>query len=353
MSNGNDAIDWVWRSADTLCLEGKGWKETSRPYDRLPAKAQGVVREEIWNLSRFTTGLSVRFRTNAVQIKARWILGHPNQVLDHTPRRAHSGLDLYARSPAGAWRWVGFSDIIARDDGPKESVLNRRGPLDGESHEFRLYLPLYNSVERLEIGIPRGAVIETAPARTERPIVYYGTSIVHGAGVSRPGMTFVAVLERKLDYPLVSLGFSGQAIMEAEVADLLAELDPALYVLDAIPNMTAERINDHAEPFIRRIRSAHPDTPIVLVEDRTYPAAWITPGAERDNSSRREAFKAVYGKLLSDNVSGLHYLEGDGLLGTDNDGTTDGSHTSDLGSLRMAEALEPVLRRLLFGFDAR
>ena len=40
-------------------------------------------------------------------------------------------------------------------------------------------------------------------------------------------------------------------------------------------------------------------------------------------------------------------LDGNGLLGMDNDGTNDGSHTSDLGASRMADALEPVLRRLL------
>jgi len=36
------AVRWV--DARELGIEGKGWKETSHPYDRLPAKAEGVVR---------------------------------------------------------------------------------------------------------------------------------------------------------------------------------------------------------------------------------------------------------------------------------------------------------------------
>lgn len=210
-----------------------------------------------------------------------------------------------------------------------------------------MYLPLYNSVESLELGVPEGAAISTVAPRTEKPIAYYGTSIVHGAGVSRPGMAHVSILGRRLDYPMLNLGFSGSAIMEPEVAGLLAELDPAAYVLDSLPNMGAEAVTERAESFIRTLRTARPDTPIVLVEDRTYPAAWLTPQAEALNTTRRAAFKQVYAKLLAEDAGPLHYIEGDGLLGLDNDGTNDGSHANDLGASRMADALEPVLRRIL------
>ena len=65
------------------------------------------------------------------------------------------------------------------------------------------------------------------------------------------------------------------------------------------------------------------------------------------NISRRDALKQVYAELLRDKGGDLYYIEGDGLLGLDGDGTNDGSHTNDLGASRMADALEPVLRRIL------
>ena len=49
--------------------------------------------------------------------------------------------------------------------------------------------------------------------------------------------------------------------------------------------------------------------------------------------------RAVYRELLSDGVTGLHYLPGDRLLGEDGDGATDGTHSNDLGYSRMADAL--------------
>ena len=43
---------------------------------------------------------------------------------------------------------------------------------------------------------------------------------------------------RRLDLPVVNLGFSGNGKAEPEVARLLADLDPAIYVLDPLPNLT-------------------------------------------------------------------------------------------------------------------
>ena len=83
-------------------------------------------------------------------------------------------------------------------------------------------------------------------------------------------MVHTAILGRRLDRPVINLGFSGNGKMEPELAELLAELDPAVYVLDCLPNMTAEEVDARVEPFVRALRKAHPETPIVLAEDRTY-----------------------------------------------------------------------------------
>ncbi|MEO6686543.1 MAG: SGNH/GDSL hydrolase N-terminal domain-containing protein, partial [Dyadobacter sp.] len=44
-------------------LEGQAWpNEVKNKYDRLPARAEKVVREQVWNLSTQTAGLMIRFR---------------------------------------------------------------------------------------------------------------------------------------------------------------------------------------------------------------------------------------------------------------------------------------------------
>ena len=160
-------------------------------------------------------------------------------------------------------------------------------------------------------------------------------------------MTHVAILGRRLDWPVLNLGFSGNGKMEPEVAALLAALDPSVYVVDCLPNMNAQEVSDRAAPLVRTLRAAHPQTPIVLVEDRTNAGAAFRAAARQGHAARRAALWEEYQTLLAEGVSDLHYVAGERLLGDDGEATIDGSHPTDLGFVRMADALEPVLRPLL------
>lgn len=338
------ADEFVWCDATTLCAEGQGYRDTENPFDRLPARARGVVRDVVWDLSRHSSGVTVRFVTDATAIRARWTLGCEPFSMAQTTLIACCGLDLYAQGATGLWRWIGNTREVSARENDYSFIA---AATDGQKREYKLYLPVFSPVLELEIGVPAGAAVETVAPRPEKPIVYYGTSIIHGVGTSRPGMTIPALLGRRLDYPIISLGLSGNAQMEPEVAEFLAELDPSIYIIDAIPNMPASMIEERAEAFIRRLAEARPGTPLVLVEDRTYPYMWLSPNQD-ENKPRRAAFQKVYGKLLSAGIGPLHYIEGDALFGTDGDGTTDGSHANDLGASRQADVLLPVLQRLLF-----
>ena len=77
---------------------------------------------------------------------------------------------------------------------------------------------------------------------------------------------------------------------------------------------------------------------------RSRPAAHTPPpGVQRHRVSR----KFEHETLLKDGVKNLYYVEGEPLLGDDNEGATDGSHPSDLGFMRQANVLEPVIRKAI------
>ena len=348
LSPATDAVEpkiekeTAWHNVADWGVEGKGWQETARYYDRLPAKAEGVVRPPVWSLSRHSAGMCVRFETDASAISARYTLLSGNLALPHMPATGVSGLDLYAQADDGHWGWVG----VSRPNAKEMTVKLASGLLPGR-RAYMIYLPLYNGVESLEIGVPAKAALKPLDPRTEKPIVYYGTSIAHGACSSRPGMSFSAILGRWLDRPVINLAFSGNGRMDPEVGDLLAELDPAVYVVDCLPNMQADSIAQRTEPLIRKLRAARPDVPIVMVEDRTYSNTPFLSGRRERHTTSRAAFKKAYDKLTADGVKGLHYVEGEHLLGHDREATTDGSHPSDLGMMRMAESLLPVLKPLV------
>ncbi len=243
-----------------------------------------MVREEVWRLADDAAGLCVRFVTDSRRIAARWTLARPNLTMDHMAATAIGGLDLYGRTEDG-WRWAGLGRL--RSSRRPEAVLAEG--LSGQPREYMLYLPLYNGVRELSIGLDAGATLRPGPPRPAeraRPIVVYGTSIVQGACASRPGMAYPAILGRRLDRPLVNLGFSGNARMEPELADLLAETDAAVYVLDALPNMTAVMVRERAGAFVGRLAERRPGVPIVLVEGAAHlGSAFGVPG--RDSAAER------------------------------------------------------------------
>jgi len=332
----------AWYDVQDWGVEGRGWSDTERYFDRLPARARGQVRQAVWNLSRHSAGMAVRFSTDATAIRVRYRLLSSQLAMSHMPATGVSGVDLYARDNHGQWRWV----AVARPASQTIRTELVSGLAPGR-RMYMLYLPLYNGVESLQIGVSPQATFQALPPRGQEPIVYYGTSIAHGACASRPGMAFIAILGRRLDVPVINLGFSGNGRMELEVGRLMAELDAAVYCIDCLPNMHGKEVAERAEPLVRLLRKARPHTPIVLVEDRTYTSAWLLPAQRERHMKSRAALREAYQGLLADGIQGLFYVPGEHLLGDDGEGATDGSHPSDLGMMRMADALEPVLRPLV------
>ncbi len=332
----------VWHDVATWGVEGQGWAaaDLAARYDRLPAKAEKIVRPPVWSLSRNSAGLCFRFTTDATTIHLRHTVTSANLALPHMPATGVSGIDLYAFDGA-RWKWV---EVSRPKSVETTHVVNG---LDPGPRTYLAYLPLYNSTAKVEVGVPAGAKFEPVAPRKEKPIVFYGTSITHGASASRPGMPHPAILGRRLNRPVINLGFSGNGKMEPEVGALLTEIDAAVYVLDCLPNMVEAEVRERAEALVRQIREVRPDTPIVMVEDRTYGNTWIMGSKRERHAGSRAAFVKAYDQLVSSGVKGLSYVEGEALLGDDSEGTTDGSHPNDLGFMRQADVLEPVLRKAL------
>ena len=137
---------------------------------------------------------------------------------------------------------------------------------------------------------------------------------------------------------MINLGFSGNGRMEPELAQLLGELDPAVFVIDCLWNMTPEMVSERVEPFVRILREARPATPIVLAEDSHFMDRPTGDG---------EILRDIYRKLKAEGDEHLHLLPNTGMLGSDTEGTVDGCHPNDLGMMRQAEVFAKFLKPLL------
>jgi hypothetical protein len=325
----------LWYDCKQLSMEGKGWADTESFYDRLPARAKGKVVDLDWRFSHCTSGFCVYFSTDAPSFQVRWSLVMVEQLaMVHMPATGVSGVDLYIRTPGGSWRFV--------NNGRPTGTENVFGFNTPPGCECLLYFPLYNGLKSIEIGIPKGKALSTPDKSTKvhrKSVVFYGTSIVQGGCTSRPGMAFTAIAGRQLDVELINLGFSGSGKMEPEMADLIAELNPTVYVVDSLWNMSPAEVAQRTGPFVKKLRAAHPDTPILLVEEANFQNTCPT--------EKGRALRAAIGALTAQGVKNLHLMTSQDVLGSDGEATIDGVHPNDLGMMRQATAVVKALQPLL------
>ena len=339
---------WI-PALDTLqVVEGQAWsKEVKSFYDRLPARAEKTVRNEVWELSQNSAGLSLRFRSNANEIIVKYVVSEELQF-PHMPATGVSGVDLYAKNSDGKWLWCAgrfsFGDTI---------VYRYKGMLSKDEYEnpfdYTLYLPLYNSVKWLEINVPDSSLFTPLPARKEKPILVYGTSIAQGGCATRPGLAWTNILGRKLDRPVINLGFSGNGRLEKELIDLITEVDAKLYVLDCLPNLSPENIGELKKKIVesvKELKSKRPDIPVLLTDHDGYTDEEINPASKEETRILNTVQKQEFDSLATAGTKDI-YLLTKNEIGQDIETMVDGTHPNDIGMMRYANAYEKKIRAII------
>ena len=328
-------------------LQGVGWNdELKETYGRLPPRAKEKVRPEVWALSQHCAGISVRFRTNASKIKVIYQVSD-NHSFPHMPATGVSGLDLYTTDEHGKPVWsaggYSFGDTI------KYTFKNLTSTSGGsKEREYQLFLPLYNHVKWMEIGLAKDAELSWIAPSADLPIVVYGTSIAQGGCASRPGMAWTGILNRELRYPLINLGFSGNGMLEKEVLNLINEIDAKLYILDCLPNLVSKpstEIETATVEAVRQIRKVH-QTPILMVEHAGYTDSSVDKDKLESYTKANKASKAAFDQLLKEGVPNIFYLSCE-EIDMPMDGMVDGVHPTDYGMRAYADAYEKVIRKIL------
>jgi lysophospholipase L1-like esterase len=63
--------------------------------------------------------------------------------------------------------------------------------------------------------------------------------------------------------------------------------------------------------------------------------------------AKNDAFRRNYQRLRDEGYKNIYFIESDGLDGSEDDGTVDGIHLTDLGFRHYADHLLPHLRQIL------
>ena len=320
---------------DFFRLEGTLIPESLKEnrYDRLPISYKEIVREPVWDLSKSSAGMSIRFLSNSKSINVKWTILN-NLKMNHMAETGIKGVDLYFKNKDN-WQYLN----TGRPDGIKnESTLINN--MSEEMREFKIFLPLYDGVVNIEVGIDSNSVIKKPLKNRNKPIIFYGTSITQGGCASRPGMAHTNIISRKLDLDCINFGFSGNGRMEQPIAKLMSESKPLFYVIECMPNMeNQENVTNKTIPLVNTIRENNPEAPIVFVENFIPTSPILDEKRENEIRGMNLALKTEYQKMISDGYNNIFYIESKNAIGNDNEGTVDGVHFTDLGFLRYADFL--------------
>lgn len=337
----NDAVitnGVKWIDGRYLPIEGRAFEDVEHYYDRLPSNVTVNVNAGVRNMKHHTTGLQARFATDSKKIHIEWVPYNAMLSMDHMPATGVSGVDIYVRQPGGKWRYAKTGRI--------KSVKGASVSLDltNEVSEVIVNFPLYNGVKSFTLGVDQNAKVSKLPPRASgvnNPVVFYGTSVTHGGCASRPGLSFVNILGRNLDVPVVNLGFSGSGKMEYEMSEHISKIDASCYVLDCLWNMRMkpETGLPEYEPFIRNLRAKRPGVPIIMAGQCDV---FLRPTDAREIFARK-----IYDKLIAEGWKDLYFLPKEGMLGYDGEGTVDGAHPNDIGMVYMADVYGKAVKEAL------
>lgn len=340
---------WLSPKERPFRLAGFPWFAQDGKYRRLPVQPSHPLPPSVDALANSTAGGQIGFRTDSPKLAIRVELaGKANMY--HMPSTGQCGFDLYLGEP-GDQRYFGTTRYNHTEQS-YEAVLFEFP--HAETRHVTLNFPLYQGVKEVWIGVEPGYDVQAPlPYRSGKKVIVYGTSITQGGCAARPGMAYTNILSRRFPLEFVNEGFSGNGKGEPEVARVLSEIvDPALLVLDYEANVgTVEQMAKTLPEFIRFYREAHPQTPILVLSKIQFGRERFDPALRQKRLDMKRVEMNTVEACRRQGDDNVHFFDGTALLGSDNfeECTVDGVHPTDLGFLRMADTLTPVLKELLKG----
>ena len=305
-------------------------------FRRVPEDVAAATSPGVKDLSVCTAGGRVRFVTTSSYVALKCRFTEVRQM-PHMAFVGIHGFDLYADDGSGERYINSFKPPIGIKDG-FESVVELGS---AKPRLITINFPLYNGLDSLLIGLSADSELNPPPEYDlPLPVVYYGSSITQGGCASRPGMSYQAILSRRLNIDHVNLGFSGNARGEKAIVDYMAGLEMSAFVSDYDHNApTVEHLKATHRPLYEAIRAAHPDIPILFLSKPAY----------YSDDRTHNVIKETYNYALANGDKNVYFIDGRTLMSDDikNEGTVDNVHPTDLGFFSMANVIEPVLRKML------
>ena len=318
-------------------------------FKRMPYEAASKAGKRVGLLYANTAGARLRFSTDSDFIAVGAVYPPFSIPSARTAALCGAGafcFDLYADGEYCRVLWP--EECVQEGNVPGFRIMEGRYEAvhffsEKKERQITLNFPSFVNVSKLYIGLGKGAALNgPQPYVNEKPVVFYGSSITQGACASHPGNTYENVLSRKLNIDYVNLGFASGAKADDSVMEHICSLDLSMLVFDYDHNAkTPEFLKETHLPALRKIRSSHPDIPIVLMS---------RPNRDGGEEAVKERIGIIKDscRILGEEFPGpVHFINGQDVFNKCDSEmmTVDGTHPTDLGHYCIAEALREVLVR--------
>ena len=320
---------------DAISLKAQGLIEPNlkrrHPFQRLPQKYKEVVREEVWNLSENSAGVSILFISDTANLSVKWSLKHDLRM-NHMTDAGIKGVDLYEKRDQN-WYYIGTCLPNGKEN---DQILFE--DIDKKKREYCLFLPLYDTLIDMRIGLDDDSSIENITFQN-KPLVFYGTSITQGGCASRPGLAHTNIISRELGYECINLGFSGNGHLESSIGAIMSDIDASLYVVECMYNVDKKMINQKTRSLIKAIR-ANPNsknTPIIFMEQAVIDIGHINTEFISSVMEKNEELNKQIQESINRGEKDLFIIKHTGAIDEDSEATVDGIHFNDLGFQRYAD----------------
>ena len=309
---------------------------------RLPEQVAKEVNDGVLNFHAYGAGGRARFSTDSSFVALKVIYG-PGSVPTVNNHCVSYGFDLY-REEDGRENFVAVARPVDGFDRHQQRYkMQTRN--QGKTYAYTLNFPIFSAVKSVQIGVEKGASLTDGRAYCNgKPVVFYGSSITHGAAAGRPGNTYESFISQQYNLDYVNLGFAGSARGEQTFAEYIGGLDMSVFVCDYDFNApTLEHLRKTHYAFYETIRAKQPDVPYIMV---SRPTVLLNPEV---GMPRREVILESYEKAKAAGDRRVYFVDGATLFAGPFAAscTSDGIHPNDLGFYRMAQKIGPIVAQAL------
>jgi len=336
-------------------LLGSDALQDGKYYRLTPEEISSVqnVSKDVAFLATNTSGIQAHFLTNSRAIKVRVRLSQ-KYSMHHMTFVGQCGFDLYVYDPKTDTYLFHKSSTPEGEFIDKLDYIAQVGNFrDFDDKEIILNFPLYIGVESVEIGVEPGCYLKPGPGfKNKSRIICYGTSILQGGVVSRPGMSTTNYLSRHYKQEFLNYGFSGAGLLEKEVGTIIAHRkNIEMFIIDAEANAGCDVwLKNNLENFLKEIYKCYPDVPVIIMSkcklgiDIQYER---NPIMHRYNVYFQKSIVHKYRQLGKK----IYYVNNYNLFtGNFSEYTVDGVHPCDLGMMKITEnyikAIDKVRRNI-------